>query len=308
MCERDLGPIKGGHNNFILFFILLVFIFVKMTYILRFLKHSKAKYFFNNVIPLTPKLLVSLEEFTDDHPPDEHYSFKNDTIYNMPEFFDCINSECIPEQCITCLSVIVDIFLLMILVYFLYFAKKIYVRRSKKSEFSLTSLFEQQENVCVKCRLLTDENTQHCLVCNSCVRNWDHHCFWLNTCISAENKRQFLMFLYSMLVFIIVNTIFFSTNIYLFFVSKNLFYVLIFHTREHSFLYYLSKISWITGNGYLLLLSVYSLFFMLIPILKNNCKKDVIERTLSKYQADLISKKNDNTTLNTSTNSDSYSI
>jgi palmitoyltransferase ZDHHC9/14/18 len=38
--------------------------------------------------------------------------------------------------------------------------------------------------------------SQHCFICDRCVKEFDHHCIWLGTCIAARNYKQFLSFLF----------------------------------------------------------------------------------------------------------------
>lgn len=45
----------------------------------------------------------------------------------------------------------------------------------------------------------------HCYTCGVCVVGFDHHCVWLGTCIGKRNYLDFIIFLISLLIFIISN-------------------------------------------------------------------------------------------------------
>lgn len=102
------------------------------------------------------------------------------------------------------LSVIVVFFTTILASYFICCFKR--RRRSKKIKKTLTELFEESQNVCVKCRKQIKYDTIHCLVCDVCVENWDHHCFWLNTCIDKRVKFRFLLFFGFLFVSLLLNT------------------------------------------------------------------------------------------------------
>ena len=58
-----------------------------------------------------------------------------------------------------------------------------------------------------------------------------------------------------------------------------------------SFMYMLFQIVYFGANFFMFLFTGYALFFIIIPIMKDNCAAPVdVGQTLSEYQAKLISK------------------
>lgn len=101
------------------------------------------------------------------------------------------------------LSIIAVFFSMIMASYFICCFKR--RRRSNKIKKTLTELFEESQNICVKCRKPMKYDTIHCLVCDICVENWDHHCFWLNTCIDKKVKFKFLLFFGFLFVSLLLN-------------------------------------------------------------------------------------------------------
>jgi hypothetical protein len=69
---------------------------------------------------------------------------------------------------------------------------------------------------CNVCDVHVSNKAKHCSVCNKCVYSFDHHCIWLNTCIGGKNYRLFI----SMLIFIVIGTLFFFINSLLQFIGS----------------------------------------------------------------------------------------
>ena len=208
--SNEIAAVKGNRNNLMLLFIVISLIFLKILYIFRLINGLFGNYWNGQLMPYLPSLLAEYENNSTTSYLQYDFSQGN-TSHTMDELIKCYtSSNCIVEQIFLFGSLVSDFFNLLIILYFLCFAKKVYIpKKSKKEIRSLTKLFEEQKTVCVKCRLVIDSETMHCLVCNACVDNWDHHCFWLNTCINNRNKTKFKFFFYTMFCFTLLNMIFF---------------------------------------------------------------------------------------------------
>ena len=123
-------------------------------------------------------------------------------------YFQNINKESTSSETVVLvfllLSIIAVFFSMIMASYFICCFKR--RRRSNKIKKTLTELFEESQNICVKCRKPMKYDTIHCLVCDICVENWDHHCFWLNTCIDKKVKFKFLLFFGFLFVSLLLNT------------------------------------------------------------------------------------------------------
>ena len=112
---------------------------------------------------------------------------------------------------------VLDAIILIFILKFMCFSGKIFEKKNTlKKQNSLISLFENNRNICIKCRRAKEDTTVHCIVCNGCVNEFDHHCSWLNICISKENLSWFRAFLYIFIVYILFNIIFFAYGKYIF--------------------------------------------------------------------------------------------
>ena len=69
-------------------------------------------------------------------------------------------------------------------------------------------MYDNSNNICVKCIRIKKPNTIHCVVCDLCIDNWDHHCFWLNACINKNNIKIFVLFIILMVCLLFTNLIF----------------------------------------------------------------------------------------------------
>ncbi len=285
--NNELKAIKGGRNNLMLMFIIICLIFGKFIYILKPLPYITENIFKYELMPFIPDLINEIEN--ENNQTENIIKYSNNGL-NI--FFTCFSKNCLIEICIIFISLFTDTLILIVVIYFLCFAKKVYLRkRSKREVRSLIKLFEEQKSVCVKCRINIKSGTMHCLVCNSCVEKWDHHCFWLNTCINENNKKQFDLFFYSMMIFVFLNILFFFLNTYIWFNKKTLFIKMLFGANEGSFNYFLCNNIWLFFNLFMLLFCCYTEFIVLIPILKSSCENKGEEgQTLSEYQAKLLNK------------------
>jgi hypothetical protein len=247
------------------------------------------------VMPYIPNIVFELKI-----PENEAQKVINAPEFNINQLVECYSGDkCILEVTITVISFIADVINLVVILYFLCFARRVYVqKKSKKQVKSLSKLFEEGKSVCVKCRMCIESDTMHCLVCNACVNNWDHHCFWLNTCISKENKRGFNSFFYIMFAFTTANMIMFFYNLILTpKVKPNFIKLLILMSNFEGDTFagdkkaIIGMVVWTALNGGMFLFTAYSLFFTIIPIMKDNCRTEAdVGQTLSQYQQKLISK------------------
>lgn len=206
---NEIGAVSGSRNNLMLVIIVMGLIFCKVLIVLRFVSYIEDIQQRKELIPGVKDIV--LINSTQTNSTSTFYDNEKEKGV-LSDVINCFTGKkCIGEITVTFISMIIDNYMLFIIIYFLCFAKKVYLqKKSKKEVKSLSKLFEQPKDVCVKCRLITDPDTVHCLVCNACVENWDHHCFWLNTCISTKNKTGFNFFFYSMFVFCNFNIIFFA--------------------------------------------------------------------------------------------------
>ena len=263
-CGEEIGPISKRNNMKIILIGLMVSIIIKISIIIRF-------YCVLNDVFIDFTILTS---FNNDN---NNYSFNNSTNeqdskeLDLNDFFSCVDSNCQFEVGIIFFSLFID-FLLLLNFFIFKCSKNIFVPKQNES---LSTLFEENENgnICVKCRIIINENTQHCLVCDRCVENWDHHCFWLNTCINNKNYTKFKFFIFSAILFLIVNLIFFIVSIYLLLSSKDLFMKKIFNISDGSFWKKILTVIFTCIHIYLIIFIAYSLIFVVIPIIKYLCKK-----------------------------------
>ena len=71
----------------------------------------------------------------------------------------------------------------------------------------LNGLIEQNKditNYCYKCFVKKEKNSQHCIVCNKCYKDFDHHCFWINKCIAKNNYTLFIIFLFESFIYLCI--------------------------------------------------------------------------------------------------------
>ena len=58
-------------------------------------------------------------------------------------------------------------------------------------------------NICNLSYKLKD-NINHCFTCNICYYEYDHHSFWIGHCIGKYNKYFFIIFIFSLIIFITI--------------------------------------------------------------------------------------------------------
>ena len=294
--KNEIGAVKGGRNNLMLLFIVLCLIFFKLIYGYKVVNAVTGQKWAGQIMPFIPNIVYELNI-----PEGEKEVYAPDLSFD--QLMNCYSGKyCVLELTVTALSFFADVINLIVILYFLCFARRVYVqKKSKKQVKSLSKLFEEGKSVCVKCRMCVESETMHCLVCNACVNNWDHHCFWLNTCISKENKRGFNFFFYIMFSFTTANMIMFFYNLILIPKLKPNFFKLMLFMKisndiNDSFSgqdkkVIIALVLWSALNAGMFLFTAYSLFFTIIPIMKDNCSAEAdVGQTLSQYQQKLISK------------------
>ena len=258
-CEDEIGPLSKKNNSIILLIGLLFTIFIKLLIIFRFtFVLNGIELDFNEIFALT-------NDFNNTNNNTENINEKS--LY-LGDFFSCLDNNCRIEEGLIFFTLLIDLLLLLIFVIFKC-SKEIYIMKNIESEDNtLFSLYEKNENICVKCRILINDKIQHCLICDRCVENWDHHCYWLNTCINDKNYTKFHAFVVFTILFLFFNLLFYITCLYLLLSSKEIFVQEIFNLEYDSFPYLVIKIIIIVLGVYLIFVFSYSLIFIALPIIK----------------------------------------
>ena len=282
-CGEEVGKLSKRHNMLFLLIVINVNIIIKISIILRF-------YFVLNNIFLDFSNIFSLTY--------DNHSFQNlnsdySESYTINDFFSCINENCNLEIWILFISLIIDLLLLCNIIIFKC-SKNIFLPKKNENDESLSELFEENENICVKCRIVINKKTQHCLICDRCVENWDHHCFWLNSCINDKNYKKFTIFIIFSILFLLGNLISYMTSVYLLISSKNLFIEKIFNLNSGSLPHKILITVFCFIYIYLIVIISYSLLFIVIPIIKYLYKKSTINRSNKKEKEKELNYKSNN--------------
>ena len=233
----------------------------------------------------------------------ENDNYINNTLtYEINNFLNCIDYGCEIEVGIIFFTLFIDIFLIIIIIISKFTKKNIFLEKNYGKDIELTSLYENNKNICVKCRISINSSTTHCLICNRCVNNWDHHCYWLNSCVNDKNYIIFQLFFVSIVLFLISNFIFYGSSLYLFLSSKKLFMEKIININENTVLFYVFKIIFLFINIFILIIILYSVLFITIPLIKNFCFSS-INNEKEKLKSDFFINSNVNEIINTEDNS-----
>ncbi|EKM76159.1 hypothetical protein AGABI1DRAFT_108919 [Agaricus bisporus var. burnettii JB137-S8] len=60
------------------------------------------------------------------------------------------------------------------------------------------------QTFCIQCMAKKPLRSKHCRVCDRCIARSDHHCPWVWNCVGANNHRQFVLFVLSLVCGIIL--------------------------------------------------------------------------------------------------------
>ena len=74
---------------------------------------------------------------------------------------------------------------------------------SYKWSESLTNNQKLRYCYCDICCLFKTDSVHHCRKCNECFVGLDHHCTWLNKCIGKNNRKSFILFIFSSILVIV---------------------------------------------------------------------------------------------------------
>ena len=262
-CGEEIGDISKKRNLRYLLIFLILNIIIKISFILRF-------YFvINNPFLIYANIFLFIFEDS----PFKNFNTQNNNQYTLNDFFSCIDNNCNLEVVFLFLSLAIDLLLFFNIIIFKCSKNVFLPKKNESEEKSLSLLFEKNENICVKCRIVINEKTQHCLICDRCVENWDHHCFWLNSCINDKNYKKFQLFILSSILFLSSNLLFYIMSEYFIIFSKNLFIEKIFKISYGSLAHIILITFIFCFLLYLIIIISYSLLFILIPIIIYICKK-----------------------------------
>ncbi len=174
VCGGEIEPLTKTNNHCFLLISIFFTIILKLIIIFRFFFIFMAFYNFN-----------SNYNKMHNNNKDNNNTFSNELSIN--NFFNCIDENCKFEKSIIFISLFTDFLVLLVIIIFKC-SKNIFLeKKSKKEVKSLSTLYKNNENICVKCRIPITSSIKHCFICNRCINNWDHHCYWLNSCINDIN-------------------------------------------------------------------------------------------------------------------------
>lgn len=64
---------------------------------------------------------------------------------------------------------------------------------------------DKNKNYCDICKAHRPRRSHHCKVCGVCILRMDHHCPWIGNCVGEKNEREFIFFLFGMVLTCILN-------------------------------------------------------------------------------------------------------
>lgn len=96
------------------------------------------------------------------------------------------------------------------------------IPRNRDSQYStIIELSERDgfDNVvfCSSCLVRRPLRSKHCSICDCCVARFDHHCPWVANCIGAKNHKNFMLYLF----FLVVMLCFMWVGLYQYVNGKN---------------------------------------------------------------------------------------
>jgi len=199
-----------------------------------------------------------------------NFSLKSKKKFEINEILACIDEKCISEITFLFTFLIIN---LLLLTHFIIFkiSKNVFLPKKRKVEEKLSKLYEMNDNICIKCGIIKNQKTKHCIICNRCVPNWDHHCYWLNTCINDKNYCKFKLFMYLCFSSLLSNLFFYIYSIYLILSAKDSFFQEILNIETNSLIYYLVIILLVSVFCILSVIIIYLLLFVNLPMIKYIC-------------------------------------
>jgi len=228
-CNKNYerSELRGNHNNFSLFVIILLMGFGKWIYLSRlfYVYEGSIKY---DIIPFVYEIetiksfcFYGNEKYYENCTINEtlinnYYHNVGSLRSNITSIFDLFSESTFGYNFLEKSYIIAwgiscfELILLFMILKFMFFSSEIYLKKKTfKKESSLINLFDNNKNICVKCRIPMEDTTVHCVACNRCVLEFDHHCSWLNICICRQNFGTYKTFLYIFCAYIFSNFIFF---------------------------------------------------------------------------------------------------
>ena len=199
------------------------------------------------------------------------YVGTNEKQYELGDFLSCLKEDCIPEISVFYICSFID-FVLLIYIIIFKCSNKVYLPKILNVKDKLSKLYEQNENICVKCGITKKPSTKHCLICDRCVDDWDHHCYWLNSCINKKIYCKFKLFLYISFVFLLSNLVYYVYSVYLILSSKEILFQEILKIEKYSLAYYLIVIPIVTIEIIIIILMLFILIFINFPLIKYVCQ------------------------------------
>ena len=193
-----------------------------------------------------------------------------------------------------CLNILFSFFSIIITTYFKCIVN--FKQHIKKKKKNLLTMYENLNNVCIKCIRIKKSNTIHCTICNLCIDNWDHHCFWLNCCITTKNKKIFIIFFILILLLLLSNMAFSVCLLLIYYKDQNTIYKIFTSFDESNTVIYNKYIypySFIIYLILFLLLFIYNLSLILF-VKTSKKRKEIISTDTSSiseknnYQVKLI--------------------
>ena len=253
-CGGELGELPRRVNMILFISYLIINIMIYITIFIRF--------------------FVTVNDIEIDLP---NFSVTLKKKFQINEILTCVDEKCISEITFLFTFLIIDLILLSFFILFK-ISKKVFLLKKRNVEEKLSKLYEMNENICIKCGIIKNKKTKHCIICNRCVANWDHHCYWLNTCINDKNFCKFKLFIYFCFLSLLSNLFFYIYSIYLILSAKDSFFQEILNIEKNSLIYYLMVILLVSVFIILSVIIIYLLLFVNLPMIKYICIKTLKDK------------------------------